>query len=175
MLPQSAAADEVLAAEVSGIVNAVYKTAEAGLWAGDADRTSAAEVAGLVAAGEIAVARLAGRVVGCVRVRTVAEGVGEFGLLAAAPDVQGAGVGRELVRFAEDRCRALGYARMQLELLVPRSFTHPSKEFLATWYTRLGYRLEEKSTIEQAYPHLAPLLATPCDFLVYRKDLKTGS
>ncbi|MEV8614944.1 GNAT family N-acetyltransferase [Amycolatopsis sp. NPDC051373] len=171
MLPRSAAADEVPAAEVATLVNAVYATAEAGLWAGDADRTSAAEVAGLVAAGEIAVARQAGRVVGCVRVRTVADGVGEFGLLAAAPQLQGAGIGRELVRFAEDRCRALGRRRMQLELLVPRSFTHPSKEFLAAWYTRLGYRLEEKSTIEEAYPHLAPLLATECDFLVYRKDL----
>jgi len=25
----------------------------------------------------------------------------------------------------------------------------------------------------EAYPHLAPLLATACDFVVYHKDLRT--
>ena len=48
----------------------------------------------------------------------------------------------------------------------------PSKVFLATWYGRLGYRLVRTGIIEEAYPHLAPLLATPCDFEVYHKDLR---
>ncbi|MGW4487729.1 GNAT family N-acetyltransferase [Amycolatopsis sp. NPDC004368] len=174
MLSRSAAADDDVTAAITAVVNTVYQNAEAGLWAGDAPRANAAEVAGLVEAGEIAAARLAGRIVGSVRVRTVADGAGEFGLLAAAPDVQGAGVGRELVHFAEAYCRQLGHRRMQLELLVPRSFRHPSKDFLAAWCTRLGYRIEEKSTVEDVYPHLVPLLATPCDFFVYRKDFTTG-
>ncbi|QRP51026.1 GNAT family N-acetyltransferase [Amycolatopsis sp. FDAARGOS 1241] len=174
LLPQSAAADEALAGAVSAVVNAVYATAEKGLWLGQAERTSPEEVAGLVAAGEIAVARRRGRVVGCVRVRHVADGVGEFGLLAAAPELHGAGIGRLLVRFAEERCRALGYRRLQLELLVPREFEHPSKQFLAAWYTRLGFRVEHTATVEATHPHLAPLLATPCDFVVYRKDLTAG-
>ncbi|SEP01557.1 GNAT family N-acetyltransferase [Amycolatopsis saalfeldensis] len=169
LLPPSAAAGEDLA--VTALVNQVYAVAEKGLWAGPADRTTVAEVAGLVRAGEIAVARLDGRTVGCVRIHRLADGAGEFGLLAAAPDVRGAGIGRALVRFAEQRCRADGCAEMQLELLVPRDWTHPSKEFLAGWYGRLGYRVVRTSTIDEAYPHLAPLLATPCDFLVYRKDL----
>jgi hypothetical protein len=28
---------------------------------------------------------------------------------------------------------------MQLELLVPRDWRHPSKEFLKSWYGRRGY------------------------------------
>jgi GNAT superfamily N-acetyltransferase len=171
LLPPSAAADEDLVGAITALVNQVYAVAEKGLWAGPADRTTAAEVAGLVRAGEIAVARLDGRLAGSVRIHRLDDGAGEFGLLAASPDVQGAGIGRALVEFAEQSCRAGKCAEMQLELLVPRGWTHPSKEFLAGWYGRLGYRVVATSTIEQAYPHLAPLLATPCDFLVYRKDL----
>ena len=60
---------------------------------------------------------------------------------------------------------------MQLELLVPRGWSHPSKVFLDQWYTRMGYRVTRTGAIEEAYPELAPLLATPCDFLIYRKPL----
>jgi hypothetical protein len=68
---------------------------------------------------------------------------------------------------------------MQLELLVPRGWTHPvprgwthpTKVFLAAWYTRIGYRIARKGAIDEAYPALAPLLATPCDFVIYHKRL----
>jgi hypothetical protein len=41
--------------------------------------------------------------------------------------------------------------------------------FLNAWYTRLGYRVAATGAIEEAYPALAPLLATPCDFVIYEK------
>ncbi|WP_409181529.1 GNAT family N-acetyltransferase [Amycolatopsis sp. VS8301801F10] len=170
-LPPSAAEDAALVSQLTELVNTVYAKAEAGLWAGSADRIDAGEMAGLVRAGEIAVARLDGVVAGSVRIQRLAEDLGEFGLLAAAPEVRGAGIGRELVRFAEEHCRSQGCARMQLELLAPREWTHPAKEFLARWYTRLGYRVVETSTIDGPHPELAPLLATPCDFLIWHKDL----
>ena len=62
---------------------------------------------------------------------------------------------------------------MQLELLEPRDWTHPTKQFLAEWYSRMGYRIVRTGTMDEAYPELAPLLATPCDFVIYRKDLAT--
>jgi hypothetical protein len=37
-----------------------------------------------------------------------------------------------------------------------------------------GYVETRRGTIDEAYPHLAPLLATPCDFVIYRKDLATA-
>ncbi|MEU4525780.1 GNAT family N-acetyltransferase [Amycolatopsis sp. NPDC024027] len=94
---------------------------------------------------------------------------GEFGMLAADPARRGLGLGRELVRFAERASREAGCREMQLELLVPRDWTHPSKQFLADWDSRLGYRVTH---LAEDYPHLAPSPATPCDFLVYRKDLR---
>jgi GNAT superfamily N-acetyltransferase len=120
------------------------------------------------------VARFRGQIVGCVRVQRLDEGTGEFGMLVADPAHRGVGVGRGLVRFAEQQCRADGLATMQLELLVPRDWTHPTKEFLDGWYTRIGYRVARTGTIDEAYPTLAPLLATPCDFVIYHKDLAAG-
>ena len=60
---------------------------------------------------------------------------------------------------------------MQLELLVPRVGKHHSKVFLDGWYSRIGYRVVRTARLEEAYPDLAPLLATECDFVVYEKPL----
>ncbi len=60
---------------------------------------------------------------------------------------------------------------MQLELLVPREWRHPSKQFLKESYGRLGYRLLHTRGIDDAHPQLAPLLATPCELEVYEKPL----
>jgi GNAT superfamily N-acetyltransferase len=106
-----------------------------------------------------------------VRLRRLDESTGEFGMLAADPARRGVGIGRELVRFAERTSRDTGCREMQLELLVPREWTHPSKVFLAEWYGRLGYRVTHHVDLAGDYPHLAPLLATPCDLFVYRKEL----
>jgi hypothetical protein len=40
-----------------------------------------------------------------------------------------------------------------------------------TTYTRIGYRPVRSGTIDESYPWLALLLATPCDFVIYHKDL----
>jgi GNAT superfamily N-acetyltransferase len=171
VLPATAAKDQRLVGEVTDLVNRVYDAAEAGLWVDGATRTTMGEMQEMVAAEQIAVASLNGQVVGCIRVQELGDGAGEFCLLAADPAHRGEGVGRELVGFAEELCRRRGLAVMQLELLVPRGWSHPTKEFLHAWYTRIGYRPVRAASIEESYPQLAPLLATPCDFVVYRKPL----
>ncbi|MET9225854.1 GNAT family N-acetyltransferase [Lentzea sp. NPDC003310] len=163
--------DVTLAAEITALINRVYADAEKGIWLENKARTTEAEVAGLIRAGEIAVVRAGGRVVGSVRVHEIEDGVGEFGMLVAAPEERGTGIGRDLVTFAEDWGRGRGFAQMQLELLVPQTWEHPVKEFLRGWYTRIGYVPVRKDRLEDAYPFLAPHLACPCDFLVFRKQL----
>jgi len=96
---------------------------------------------------------------------------GELGMLATGPSQRGNGVGRALLRFAEDISAARGLHLMQLELLVPQDWTHPSKTFLENWYTRSGYRLVRTDRPEKAIPHLAPFLATTCDYRIYHKAL----
>jgi hypothetical protein len=56
-------------------------------------------------------------------------------------------------------------------VLAPRAWSHPAKVFLMQWYERTGYRHVRTGALDEAHPALAPLLATPCDYVVYRKDL----
>ena len=171
MLSATTTGDARLVAEITDLVNQVYLVAEAGLWVDGATRTNTTEMREMIAAGEIATARVEGHLVGCVRVQQVADDIGEFGMLAGDPARRGVGIGRDLVEFAEARSRERGLPTMQLELLVPRDWTHPSKEFLHAWYTRIGYTPVRTGSIEEQYPHLAPLLATKCDFVIYHKRL----
>lgn len=173
-LPPAAADDPATMSALCDLVNEVYAKAEAGLWLDGAARTTTEELAALTRAGEIVVARAAGTIVGCVRVQRLSAGLSEFGMLAAAPEHHGTGIGRALVRHAEEQARAGGAGHMRLELLVPRGWRHPSKENLARWYGRAGYRLVRVGTLDEDYPHLVPLLATPCDYRIYHKDLHIG-
>jgi ribosomal protein S18 acetylase RimI-like enzyme len=173
LLSRSARSDAALMERITELANEVYAVAEAGLWTDGASRTSVGEIDELTRAGEIAVARMGDKVVGCLRLQRLDQGTGEFGMLCADPAHRGIGIGRELVRFAEQKSRADGVSTMQLELLVPREWTHPTKQFLAEWYSRMGYRVARTGTIDELYPDLAPLLATPCDFVIYRKELTT--
>jgi 2-hydroxy-6-oxonona-2,4-dienedioate hydrolase len=170
-LPPAASQDHATVGLLTELINQVYEESERGLWVAGGTRTTPAELAGMIRARTIAVARLAGHVVGCVRVQRLESGEGECGLLAADPRLRGIGIGRELLSFAEEACRRDGLTTMQLELLVPRHWTHPSKEFLASWYIRSGYRQVRTGSLGDDYPALAPLLATPCDFAIYHKDL----
>ena len=95
-------------------------------------------------------------------------------MLVAAPEYRGTGVGRALVDFAEQRALERGMRAMQLELLVPRTWRHPNKEFLSAWYGRRGYHVIHTRNVDDAYPHLAPLLATSCDLLVPEKPLRAA-
>jgi GNAT superfamily N-acetyltransferase len=168
-----AAADASVVDALCDLVNDVYAVAEAGMWRDGATRTTTDELRELIAAGEIIVARTRdGRIVGSVRFHDVAADTSEFGILVSALDQRNAGIGRALLDEVERRSRARGLAAVQLELLVPREWSHPSKEFLTAWYGRRGYRLVRTTTIDGAYPHLAPLLATPCDLQIHRKELR---
>jgi ribosomal protein S18 acetylase RimI-like enzyme len=175
LLEPAAADDGTLVAQLASLINDVYLAAESGLWRPGATRTTAPEVAELIRAGQIVVASRDGEVVGSMRVRDVAGDASEFGMLAAAPAHRSAGVGRALLDFAERRGRERGRRAIRLELLVPRTWSHPAKEFLSAWYGRRGYQIVRTEPLESVYPHLAPLLATPCDLQIREKPLpRTG-
>jgi GNAT superfamily N-acetyltransferase len=169
--PAASVADQATVDAIADLVNRVYVLAEAGLWTDGAERTSPAEVADMLAKGWIATARVGDRIVGAVMRRPLDARTAEFGMLAADPDWRGVGIGRELVAFAERWAAERAHSTMQLELLVPTSWSHPSKQFLRDWYARLGYRPFRRTRLAELYPELEPLLATPCDLLVFRKPL----
>jgi GNAT superfamily N-acetyltransferase len=171
LLGGAAAGDDDLVDRLTGLINRVYETAEDGLWRDGATRTTPAQVAALIGARQIAVATLGDVLVGAIRVQVLSADTGEFGMLVADPEHRGIGVGRELIAFAEGLSRDRGLRAMQLELLVPRTWRHPSKVFLDDWYRRIGYRVIRTTPVDDLEPDLAPLLATPCEFVVYEKSL----
>jgi ribosomal protein S18 acetylase RimI-like enzyme len=164
--------DALLVQRLTDLINDVYATAEKGLWREGATRTTTSEIAELIKAREIYVAIRNGAIVGAMRLHGVSQDTSEFGLLASHPDHRGVSVGRALLDFAEQDSRERGLQAIQLELLVPRSWSHPSKEFLKGWYGRRGYRLVRRRKMDDAYPHVAPLLATPCDLEIHAKPLQ---
>lgn len=171
LLEPAAAGDAVLVQQLTDLINDVYAVAEAGLWRAGRERTTVDELATDVRAGGLAVATRDGQVLGCMRMYDVSEDTSAFGILVAAPDQRGIGIGRALIEFAERHSRERGLRAIQLELLVPREGTHPAKEFLKEWYGRRGYELIGIRDFGAAYPEAAAMLATPCDLEVREKPL----
>jgi GNAT superfamily N-acetyltransferase len=172
VLAPAEARDEVLVGELVRLINRAYAIGEAGLWLDGWTRTERGEIAEAIRSGEMLAATLEGRLVGCAYVRQVDAGTADLGLVSAAVDRWGSGIGRVLVRSAEELMRSHGATTMQLELLVPKGWVHPEKERLRSWYARLGYQVVRSAPFEEVAAHLAPQLAVPCEFLIFRKPLQ---
>jgi GNAT superfamily N-acetyltransferase len=171
-LSPDAAGASALVDELAGLVNEAYGVAEAGLWVEGTMRTTPEHVADIARDGDLLVATMPDRLIGCVRVRSIDQVTAELGLLATAPDQWGNGIGRELVRAAEDFARARGAVTMELVLLDPLDLARAGKGRLRAWYEGLGYRMVRAAPIEEVSTHAAAELATPCQFLVFRKPLR---
>ena len=156
---------------ISDLINEVYDDAESGMWKRKGTRTNPAEVERLLRAQALILAEIDGVLVGSVNVNLMRDGVGEFGMLVADLNHRGKGIGSALVDRAENWARGMACHTMRLELLTPRNWTHPSKEFLKVWYSRSGYRPQATEPFEMLHPELVPELATECDFTVWHKAL----
>jgi GNAT superfamily N-acetyltransferase len=156
---------------LSDLINDVYDDAESGMWKRTGTRTNPAEVERLLRAQALIVAEIDGVLVGSVNVNLVSDGVGEFGMLVADRKYRGKGIGSALVDRAEKWAREHTCHTMRLEILTPRHWTHPSKEFLRQWYSRIGYAPQTTEPFESMHPELVPELATQCDFTVWHKPL----
>lgn len=156
------------------LVIEAYARTEVEIWGEEYVRMPMEEYAGLLAKGEVLIARLAGEIVGTLWVHQLVGKAYGFGLLAADVKYSGIGIGRELIRHAEDLARAAGANRMVLEILRPRDFEVPFKSVLAAWYIRLGYRyVKSMSFLELRSEKVekAKLLKVPAVFDVYSKSL----
>lgn len=105
MLPSNASTDIEEMEHITNMVNRVYAASEEGIWKSGAVRTTVEEVAELTSGSGIAVAQSKARIVGSVRVRRIDEKTGGLGMLAVDDQYQGNGIGRALIRFAEQECQ----------------------------------------------------------------------
>jgi GNAT superfamily N-acetyltransferase len=172
VLAASTAHDETLVDQLVDLVNRAYDIGEAGLWLGGATRIGPSEIRDAIRSGGMLAATADGQLAGCVYLQRLDPGTADLGLLSVAPGHWGHGVGRELVRAAEQQMRSDGVTTMQLELLVPKGWVHPEKARLRAWYTRLGYKVIRSEPFEHIAPaHRASQLRTPCEFLIFCKPL----
>lgn len=148
-----AAADDAPA--IAALVNRAFQVEAFFI---EKDRTSAPEVAEMLARGVFLLGEAEGSLVGCVYVE--ARGArGYFGLLSVEPSRQGEGIGRMLVDAAEEHCRRAGCRAMDIRVVDLRKELPP-------FYRRLGY--EETNREPFPEPGLAKL---PCEFVVMSKTL----
>jgi ketosteroid isomerase-like protein/GNAT superfamily N-acetyltransferase len=161
--------------QLAALINQVYDDAEAGMWKRSGTRTNPGEVEHLLSNQALILAELDGRLVGAVNINLMDDGIGEFGMLVADRKHRGKGIGSALVERAENRARDLGCHTMRLELLTPRNWIHPSKQFLKQWYSRIGYQPQATEPFEILHPELIPELATECDFTIWHKSLNRSS
>jgi GNAT superfamily N-acetyltransferase len=114
---------------VAALVNAAFRVESFFI---DGDRTSAAEIRGLLDGGSFLLAEDGeGRLAGCVYVDRRGPR-GYFGLLAVDPGRQRSGLGRRLVAAAEEHCRQGGCAHVDIQVVNLR-------EELPPFYRGLGY------------------------------------
>ncbi|WP_026090998.1 GNAT family N-acetyltransferase [Sandarakinorhabdus sp. AAP62] len=71
---------------------------------------------------------------GCVWLEPLGDGIWYLGSLAADPDQQNAGLGRQLLAGAEDWAQAQGARRIRMSVVNVR-------DTLIAWYVRRGYQL----------------------------------
>jgi len=96
--------------------------------------------------------------------------VAELGMLAVAEHARRRGLGKALMDAAEEEARRQGCTRLQLQLLHPKTWEHPVKEFLKIWYASRGFAVVESLDFAGHF-ETAKLLAGPVHFDLYEKPL----
>ncbi len=115
---------------VARVINAAFVVERIAF---DGDRTNLHGVRSLMNAGKFLLAEVDTLgLVGCVYVELRGER-GYLGLLSVAPELQGKGLGRQLVAAAEEYSRNIGCRALELRVISPRA------ESLLPFYERLGY------------------------------------
>lgn len=100
----------------------------------DDERVAPGEVESLLAdpGVTILVARDGTELVGCVAVTRRDASLAYLGMLCVLPDLQSAGLGRQLLDAAEENARAFGIGVMEMTVI-------DSRDVLIAWYERRGY------------------------------------
>ncbi len=156
---------------IVNLVNDVYDVAEENMWKETGARTSLLEIESLLQEGRLMVVERDKKIIGLVKLSTIDEDTGELGMLVVDPSARRQNLGRTLVESAETWAKSEGFKTMQLQLLTPRTWKHPTKEFLKGWYSRMGYTPQSTACFDEDYPDLVNLLACECDLTTWTKPM----
>lgn len=151
-----------------------YARSEMEIWGENYARISKEEYSSLIRNGEVYFAFLAEEVVGCIQVFRLNTSSYSFGLLAVDELKNGLGIGRELIRTAEQLALTNDATIMEIEILKAENIPVEAKKILHDWYTRLGYKYYATTSFIALKPdkiEKAKNLINPSVFDQYRKVL----
>lgn len=146
-------------ARVTQLINRAFEV-EAFFAVGD--RTSDAQIRAKLDVGVFFLAEIRDRLVGCVHAEHRENGRGYIGMLAVDPLHQGMGIGRQLMRIAEQHCLQAHCTEVLITVINLRTELRP-------FYSRLGY--VEHGTAPYSDAHRA---TQPVHFIIMRKSLSRG-
>lgn len=146
-------------ARVTQLINRAFEV-EAFFAVGD--RTSDAQISAKLKVGVFFLAEIRDRLVGCVHAEHRENGRGYISMLAVDPVYQGTGIGRRLMRIAEQHCLQAHCTEVLITVINLRTELRP-------FYNRLGY--VEHGTAPYSDAHRA---TQPVHFIVMRKPLGRG-
>ena len=155
------------------LINQVYLLTEKDFWPhnGQYERTNKNEIEHFIRNKELIIATKSQEIVGAAHIYHLKENICGFGMLVSSPKYRGIGIGSFLMKHIEDWASSNHYKTIQLELLKPVEYKHPDKEFLTSWYTRLGYKYVSKTSYLDLYPKQASLLKVPSNFEILQKNI----
>jgi len=153
------------------IMRVAYASTEVEIWGENYTRISKEEYVDLIVAGEVTVAYYGDEIAGCNWVYKRSDVSYGYGLLATHMDFTKKGIGKALVKNAEDTAKNAGASYMDIEILRPRGIDVPSKVILQKWYESLGYEFIHSEDFALRKPDKAKLLVAPSDFDCFRKTL----
>jgi len=155
------------------LINQVYLLTEKDFWPHDGqyERTNTNEIEHFIRKKELIIATKSQEIVGAAHIYHLEENICGFGMLVSSPKYRGIGIGSLLMKSIEDWAKTSHYKTIQLELLKPIDYIHPDKEFLTSWYIKLGYKYVSKTSYLDLYPKQASLLKVPSNFEIYQKNI----
>jgi len=125
------------AEEIAALLRAAYADHAAAGLNFSAATSTAANVRGRIASGQVHVAREGGRLIGTYNLRVKTDDIGDAGYvnsLAIDPALRHSGLGRRLLEHAEAEASRRSLTRMKLDTAKPLTD-------LIQWYERRGYRM----------------------------------
>lgn len=153
------------------IIRIAYAETEKEVWGEGYVRMSREELKQHIETDQILIALINGEIVGGIRYYEKSPRSWTFGLLGAAFEHKGKGVGRALIQEAENRAMAKGAKEMDIEILRATSIETEFKTQLAQWYQRLGYEFSGTKGVMEVYdnPEKWAKLVNPSHFDCYLK------
>lgn len=151
-------------------INKNYSETEKEFWGEGVERTSVQKLQKEIAQNNVLVYFENENPMGLVVYKIFKEEA-MFGMLSVNIDQHGKRIGSQLYSRMEEELRKLNISKVKLEILVPEAYKSEYKEYILSWYKRMGFKIYERVETEglDYFPYQNLLIKS--DFLRMQKNL----